>query len=179
MPNPPRILLDYRPVRIGWVIPNQDVARLLTAVTWNTCLWGGRHNCIVPAHDTALAGRLVSYFRVDVLLPVQPDAETTAFIERFPHLAHHRWRDSIFQRRQANLPIYDTRCVVSSRTRPATQAPALPSLFGRTATPFTRGSCFMSGATPRPIATSPTTKAESNTTSIHRKLPSRPPTKFL
>src|SRR5258707_12606666 len=30
MANPPRIWLDYRPVRIGWVIPNQDVARLAT-----------------------------------------------------------------------------------------------------------------------------------------------------
>jgi hypothetical protein len=103
MPNPPRILLDYRPVRIGWVIPNQDVAALLAAATWNTCLWGGRSNCIVPAHDTALADRLVSCFRVDVLLPVQPDAETTVFIERFPHLRHHRWRDSIFQRRQCEF----------------------------------------------------------------------------
>jgi hypothetical protein len=91
------------PVRIGWVISNQDVARLLTAVTWNTCLWGGRHNCIVPVHDTALADRLVSCFRVDVLLPVQPDAETTAFIERFPHLKHHRWVDGIFQWRKCEF----------------------------------------------------------------------------
>ena len=57
MSNPPRIWLDYRPVRIGWVIPNQDVARLVTDATWNSCLWGGRHNYVIPAHDTALADR--------------------------------------------------------------------------------------------------------------------------
>jgi hypothetical protein len=103
MRHPSRIWLDYRPVRIVWVIPNQDVGRLLTAVTWNTCLWGGRYNCIVPAHDTALADCLINCFRVDVLLPVQADAETTAFIERFPHLEHRRWRDSIFQRRRCEF----------------------------------------------------------------------------
>jgi hypothetical protein len=103
MRNPPRIWLDYRPVRIGWVIPNQDVGRLLTAVTWNTCLWGRRYNCIVPAHDTALADGLVSCFRIDLLLPVQADADTTAFIQRFRHLEHHRWRDSIFERRRCEF----------------------------------------------------------------------------
>src|SRR5712691_2181291 len=99
MPNPPRIWLDYRPVRIGWVIPNQDVTRLATIATWNTCLWGGRHNYVIPAHDTALADRLVTCTGIDVLLPVHPDAATTTFIERHPQLGHHRWRDSIFQRR--------------------------------------------------------------------------------
>jgi hypothetical protein len=99
MSNPPRIWLDYLPVRIGWVIPIQDIARLVTIATWNSCLWGGRHNYVIPAHDTALADRLVACSGVDVLLPVQPDAATTAFIERYPHLEHHRWRASIFQQR--------------------------------------------------------------------------------
>jgi hypothetical protein len=97
MSYPPRIWLDYRPVRVGWVVSGQDVAQLGTAATWNACLWGGRHNCIIPAHDTALADRLVACFGVDVLLPVHSDAVTSAFIERFPYLEHHRWRDSIFQ----------------------------------------------------------------------------------
>jgi hypothetical protein len=99
MSNPPRIWLDYRPVRIGWVISGQDVAQLGTAATWNACLWGGRQNCIIPAHDTALADRLVACFSVDLLLPVRSDAVTTAFIGRFPHLKHHSWRDSISHQR--------------------------------------------------------------------------------
>jgi hypothetical protein len=97
MSNPPRIWLDYRPVRIGWVISGRAVAQLETAATWNACLWGGQHNCVIPVYDTALADRLVACFGVDVLIPVNSDAETTTFIGRFPHLEHHRWRDSIFQ----------------------------------------------------------------------------------
>jgi hypothetical protein len=65
--------------------------------TWNTCLWGGRCNCVIPAHDTELSERLVSCFAVDVLLPVQPDEAAKAFIDRFPHLKLHRWGDSIFR----------------------------------------------------------------------------------
>jgi hypothetical protein len=99
MSNPPRIWLDYRPVRNGWVISGQDVAQLVTAATWNACLWGGRHNCIIPAHDTALADRLVACFGVDVLVPVRSDTVTTAFIGRFPHLERHRWSESIFRGR--------------------------------------------------------------------------------
>lgn len=98
MKNPPRIWLDYRPVRIGWIIPNRDIVHLLTMATWNACLWGGRYNCVIPAHDPELAEQLISCFAVDVLLPVQPDDATTAFIARFPHLEHHRWADSIFSR---------------------------------------------------------------------------------
>jgi hypothetical protein len=97
--SPPRIWLDYRPVRIGWVISGQGVAQLGTAAMWNACLWGGQHNCIIPAHDTALADSLVGCFGVDVLLPVEADEATAAYIDRFPHLRHHRWHNSIFQRR--------------------------------------------------------------------------------
>jgi hypothetical protein len=97
MKNPPRIWLDYRPVRIGWVISDRNIDRLATMATWNTCLWGGRYNCVIPAHDTELSERLVSCFAVDVLLPVQPDEAAKAFIDGFPHLKLHRWGDSIFR----------------------------------------------------------------------------------
>src|SRR3972149_4265538 len=103
MSHPPRIWLDYRPVRIGWVIPNQDIAQLVTAAAWNVCLWGGRHNCIIPAHDAALADALVACFGVDVLLPVRSDEETRADLARFPHLHHHQWRDGIFHEQRVEV----------------------------------------------------------------------------
>jgi hypothetical protein len=96
MNTPPRIWLDYRPVRIGWVIPDRNIDHLVTMATWNTCLWGGRYNCVIPAQDTELSERLVSCFAIDVLLPVQPNEAVKAFIDRFPHLKLHRWDDSIF-----------------------------------------------------------------------------------
>ncbi len=71
--------------------------------SWNACLWGGRYNCVIPAHDTELAERLVSCFAVDVLLPVQSDDATNAFIDRFQHLKHLRWSESIFRQRDCEF----------------------------------------------------------------------------
>ena len=39
----------------------------------------------------------------NVLLPVRADEETRAFIERFPHLHHHRWRDGIFHEQRCEF----------------------------------------------------------------------------
>jgi len=99
MNSPPRIWLDYRPVRIGWVLSEPDITMLGEMASLNTCLWGGRFNCAIPAYDAELADRLVSCFAVDVLLPVRPDERTKAFIDRFQHLEHHRWSESIFSQR--------------------------------------------------------------------------------
>ena len=103
MRSEPRIWVDYRPVRIGWVVPDRDIARLATAATWNSCLWGGRFNPIIPIDDLALADRLVKTFAVDVLIPVEGTDTTRAFIGRFPHLGHSRWREPIFERRQCEF----------------------------------------------------------------------------
>jgi hypothetical protein len=97
MSSPPRIWLDYRPLRIGWVVSDRNIEQLATMATWNTCLWGGRYNCVIPVHDAELSERLVSSFAVDVLLPVQANEATKAFIDRFAHLKLHRWDDSIFR----------------------------------------------------------------------------------
>jgi hypothetical protein len=53
MPSAPRIWLDYRPVRIGWVIPNKDISRLAKIAEWSSCLWGGRYNPVIPVSDEA------------------------------------------------------------------------------------------------------------------------------
>jgi hypothetical protein len=99
----PRIWVDYRPVRIGWVTPERDIVRLATAAAWNSCLWGGRFNPIIPIHDAAQGDQLVRTFAVDVLIPVEGTEATRTFIDRFPHLAHHRWREPIFERRQCEF----------------------------------------------------------------------------
>jgi hypothetical protein len=99
MPNAPRVWLEYRPIRIGWVIPDRDIARLITAASWSACLWGGRFNPIIPIHDGALAAQLLKTFAIDLLIPIDPTDATRAFMARFPHLEHHRWRESIFERR--------------------------------------------------------------------------------
>src|SRR5262249_52980480 len=92
MQNPPRVWLDYRPVRIGWIIPEKDIQHLVTAANWSTCHWGGRFHPLIPISDVAYAERLVKCFAVDVLVPVQATAATQSFVDRFPYLAHERWR---------------------------------------------------------------------------------------
>ena len=86
MPSPPRIWLDYRPVRIGWVVPDRDVTLLAKAAAWSSCLWGGRFNPIIPIDDLALADRLVTAFGLDVLIPTDSTDTVRTFIERFPYL---------------------------------------------------------------------------------------------
>jgi hypothetical protein len=96
MSNPPRIWLDYRPVRIGWVVDDPSVAALAAAAHFNSCLWGGRFNPIIPCRDAQLAAALVKLFNVDVLLPVQPTERTAALLGRWPHLRLNIRGDSIF-----------------------------------------------------------------------------------
>jgi hypothetical protein len=78
MSNPPRIWLDYRPLRIGWVVDDPTVAALGAAAQFNSCLWGGRFNPIIPCRDAQLAAALVKLFNVDVLVPVQPNEDATS-----------------------------------------------------------------------------------------------------
>jgi hypothetical protein len=99
MPNASRVWLEYRPVRIGWVIADRDLANLTTGA----CLWGGSFNPIIPLYDLELAEQLVKSFAVDLLIPVRPTDATQAFVNRFVYLARGRWREPIFEQRQCEF----------------------------------------------------------------------------
>jgi hypothetical protein len=103
MQSAPRVWLDYRPVRIGWVIPDRDLVRLAKAAAWNCCLWGGRFNPVIPIHEPTLADQMVKTFAADLLIPVDGTEATQAFIDRFPYLVHTRWRELIFERRNCEF----------------------------------------------------------------------------
>jgi hypothetical protein len=103
MPSAPRIWVDYRPVRVGWVIPDRDITRLAKAAAWSSCLWGGQFNPVIPIDDPALADQLVRSFAVDLLIPIDATDATRILIDRFPHLAHTLWREPIFTRRQCEF----------------------------------------------------------------------------
>jgi hypothetical protein len=87
MPSAPRIWLDYRPVRVGWVISDRNVETLAKAASWSSCLWGGQFNPVIHIGDPA-ANQLVRAFGLDVLIPVDGTDAAWAFIERFPYLIH-------------------------------------------------------------------------------------------
>ena len=79
MPNAPRIWVNYRPVRIGWVIPDNDITRLAKAAAWSSCLWGGRFNPVIPIDDPALADQVVKTFALDVLIPIDLSLSASYF----------------------------------------------------------------------------------------------------
>ena len=97
MSNPPRIWLDYRPVRIGWVAEARDVAQLATAASWSTCLWGGLFNPIIPIEDRDFSDSLIRTFGVDVLIPVVTSNATKAFVDSYPHLHLAMWGGGVFE----------------------------------------------------------------------------------
>jgi multidrug efflux pump subunit AcrB len=84
---------------------------------------------VIPAHDTALADRVVSCTGIDVLLPVEPDTATTAFIERYLKLNMIGGVTVSFNGAVANSRTSVTLCVGSLRTRTTTRSPTSPSLI--------------------------------------------------
>jgi hypothetical protein len=117
MSNPPRIWLDYRPVRIGWVVTDRDVVQVTAAASRNSCLWGGRFNPLLPMSDRGLSDQLIGLFGVDVLLAVSPTEKTKAFIDSYRHLYFHMWSNSIFHDRHCEF--VDIRHAVKRAVRQA------------------------------------------------------------
>jgi hypothetical protein len=103
MGNAPRIWLNYRPIRVGWIVDAHEIGQVATAASWSTCLWGGRFNPIIPFQDRDLSDKLIQAFGVDVLIPVVSSAEATAFIESYPHLHLMMWGDGIFKDKQCEF----------------------------------------------------------------------------
>ena len=103
MRGPPQILLDYRPVRIGWVLEGRSLEQLTTAASWNSCLWGGCFNPIIPSDDTELSNYLIPTFGVDVLIAVTTSEATKTFVAQYPHLQMHLWRHPLFNDRRCEF----------------------------------------------------------------------------
>lgn len=81
----------YRPLRVGFVVRPNEIGDVIAAATFNTALWGGIANPIIPiGPNRDLARQLVRLFRVDVLHPVAEDAEIRAFSAEHGHLT---WPD--------------------------------------------------------------------------------------
>jgi transcription elongation factor Elf1 len=93
------VRLAVRPVRVGFVVGHGDFDALWRAVRFNTCLWGGYFNPIVPVRpadllsdeergffDPPLADYLVRIFEVDLLERLSEDESCNAFVEARGHL---------------------------------------------------------------------------------------------
>src|SRR5262249_31435940 len=93
------VRLAVRPVRVGFVIKHGDFDALWRAIRFNTCLWGGYFNPIVPVRaadllpneerafdDPSHADYLVRAFEADLLEQLSDDENCKAFIEARGHL---------------------------------------------------------------------------------------------
>jgi hypothetical protein len=79
--------VSYRPVRIGFLIPPDDLSRVVRAAQLSACLWGGRYNPIIPFFETGgerwrlpystaeavdIARGFIDFFEPDVLVENAP-----------------------------------------------------------------------------------------------------------
>lgn len=79
--------VSFRPVRIGFLVPPDDLSCVIRAAQLSACLWGGRFNPIIPffeagcerwrpsyavAEGTAVARGFVDFFEPDVLVETLP-----------------------------------------------------------------------------------------------------------
>lgn len=79
--------VSYRPVRIGFLVPPDDLSLVIRAARLSTCLWGGRYNPIIPFFEKGgerwqlsrsknegidIARGYVDFFEPDVLVESEP-----------------------------------------------------------------------------------------------------------
>ncbi len=112
---PPRIWIEYRPVRIGWVLADPDTALFAEAVRLTHCLWGGTYNPIIPAYRPELARSLCKVFNVDLLFGIGPEDKTKPLIDEFPYLPPGMWGRTIFQDNCRFVDVYHPMRKLSER----------------------------------------------------------------
>lgn len=91
-----RVDIAYRPLRIGWVIRQNDIEAFRRAVRLSYALWGGRFNPILIADRADEAERLVDLFRCDLIWSLSDSSEVRGFASRFPHLIKPFFGDALF-----------------------------------------------------------------------------------
>jgi hypothetical protein len=79
--------VSYRPVRIGFLVPPDDLSSVVRAARLSACLWGGRYNPIIPffedggerwkrhystAEGVDIARGFIDFFEPDVLVENAP-----------------------------------------------------------------------------------------------------------
>jgi hypothetical protein len=80
--------IKYRPVRIGFLIPEGSIDNLVKAAELNCLLWGGIYNPIIPVSSKTeeFANKLINLFSVDVLYPITHTYEIDKVLESNKYL---------------------------------------------------------------------------------------------
>ena len=80
-----RVNIDYRPLRVAWLVHSSDREGFRRAVRMSHVMWGGVYNPIVQV-DRPEAKSIVEVFRPDLLHPISTDAAVETFRAQYPHL---------------------------------------------------------------------------------------------
>jgi hypothetical protein len=79
----------YRPIRIGFLIPEGDIDGLVKAATINSLLWGGINNPMIPiGADTNQAKNLIEIFNVDTIFPVKDSIDLDKLYDKYSPIRH-------------------------------------------------------------------------------------------
>ncbi|HFY0602171.1 TPA: hypothetical protein ACIGVJ_000567 [Legionella pneumophila] len=79
--------IQYRPIRIGLCIRENNLQDYDKALRLTHTLWGGRYNPLIPVGDIDAATKMIEFFKVDLLLPISDDKNIINFINKFPYLS--------------------------------------------------------------------------------------------
>jgi len=85
-----QLTVQYRPLRVGFLVREGCLDDLVEAARLTTALWGGLYNPLIPvASNHASVDRLIRFFGVDLLHPVADDDSLSAAFSRYDWLP---WR---------------------------------------------------------------------------------------
>lgn len=77
------LFINYRPVKIGFLVREGHVEDLVKAAGINTLLWGGVYNPVIPVNESGnFADELINLFSVDVLYAVEHSGEINTLLEK-------------------------------------------------------------------------------------------------
>jgi hypothetical protein len=130
------VRLALRPLRVGLVVKHGDFGALWKAVRYNTCLWGGLHNPIIPVGDgdldkpkrlmdRPLSSYLPRTFDVDLLHDLSGAEVTGAYVARHEHLKWPLGQELVSDEgtEHEHLTLLDVRPVVHSVTANSPRGP--------------------------------------------------------
>lgn len=94
--------IKYRPVRIGLLVNEGSTDELIAAAGWNSILWGGLYNPIIPCGaNQEFTKSLIELFSVDVLYPVGKSEAITKVMNDHSFLREQRHIEGLFHEQTA------------------------------------------------------------------------------
>jgi hypothetical protein len=90
------IRVSYRPLRIGFLVPEGAVELAAEAARINSLLWGGMNNPIVPVgNDPDQVKAFISAFTVDTIFSLDDSIDLDRLYGKYSQIRHHQMIGSL------------------------------------------------------------------------------------